>query len=68
MAIMCNICQTFASMSAQSVLDHCPGFKANDNKEHAEYEGPTEAPNKKKKSQGQKEASQSHGPDAAKRS
>ena len=27
MAVMCNICQAFAGMSAQSILDHHSGFK-----------------------------------------
>ena len=66
MAIVCDICQAFASMSAQSILDHHLGCKARCNKEHAEHEVLTKAP--KKKSRGQKETSQLHGPDAAKKS
>ena len=67
MAIMCEICQAFASMSTQSVLDHHSGSKAKCNKEYVESERPTKAP-KKKKSWGQKEMSQSQSPDAAKQS
>ena len=53
-----------AGMSAQSILSHCLGCKAKCNKECVEHEGLTKAP-KKKKSQGQKETSQSHGLDNA---
>ena len=65
MAIMCNICQAFTGMPAQNILDHYSGCKAKGNKECAEHEGPMKAP-KKKKSWGQKEMSQSHGPGTAK--
>ena len=68
MANTCDICHVFASMSAQSILDHCSGCKVKYNKECAEHEGPTKAPKKKKVSWGQKEVSQSHGPDTAKKS
>ena len=67
MAIMCNICWAFAGMSAQSILDHCSGCKAIHDKECVEHEGPMKAP-KKKKFCAQKETSQSHGPDTAKKS
>ena len=53
MAIMCDICQAFADMSAHSILDHCLGCKAKHDKEHAEHEGPSKNP-KKKKSQSQR--------------
>ena len=64
MAIMCDICRAFAGMSTQSILDHCSGCKAKCNKEPAEHGEPMKAPKRKKKSQGQKEASKSHGLDA----
>ena len=64
---MCNISQAFATMSAQNILDHHSGCKAKCVKECTEHEGPIKAP-MKKKSQGQKETSQSHGLDAAKKS
>ena len=67
MAIMCDICQAFAGISVQSILDHCSGCKAKWNKEHVGHEGSMKAP-KKKKSWGQKKSSQSHSPDTAKRS
>ena len=57
----------FAGISAQSVLDHHLGHKEKCNKECAEHEGPMKTP-KKKMSQGQNEASQSNGPDTAKKS
>ena len=65
--IMCDICQAFTSMSAKTILDHHSGCKAKCDKEYVEHEGPTKAP-KKKKSWGQKETFQLHGPDAAKQS
>ena len=67
MAIMCNICQAFAGMSTQSILDHHSGCKAKCDKEHAACEGPAKTP-KKKKSQSQKEVSQLHGLNATKKS
>ena len=67
MTIVCNIWQAFAGMSAQSVLDHHSGCKAKYNKECVEHEGAMKA-HKKKKSQRQKEVSESHGSDAAKKS
>ena len=66
MAIACDKCQAFCSMSTQSILDHHWGWKAKHDKEHVKCEGPTKARNRKK-SQGQKDVSQSHGPDAAKK-
>ena len=39
LAITCNLCKSFASMSAQSILDHCSGCKAKHAKEHAGQEG-----------------------------
>ena len=66
MAVVCNICLEFASMSAQRVLDHQSGCKTKCNKESAEHEGPMKAP-KKRMSWGLKETSQSHGPDATKK-
>ena len=68
MAIVCNVCWAFVSMFTESILDHHSGYKVKPDKECAKCEGPTKAPKKKKMSQGQKEASQSHGPDAAKKS
>ena len=62
---MCDICQVFTGMSTQSILDHLSGCKGKCDKEHVVCEGSINTP-KKKKSQGQKEMSQSHGPDAAK--
>ena len=38
-AITCDLCKSFASMSAQSVLEQCSGCKAKYMKEHAEQEG-----------------------------
>ena len=58
MAIICDMCQAFASMSTQNILDHHSGCKAKCDKECAEHEGPTKTHKKKKKSQGLKEASQ----------
>ena len=72
MVIMCNICWAFASMTAQSILDHHLGCKAKHNKEHMECEGHEKAQRshkkKKSKSQGQKGMSESLGSDAAKKS
>ena len=67
MTIVSDICQAFAGMSTQSILDHHSGCKVKHNKEHVECEGSTKAP-KKKKSWGQKEMSQSPSPDTAKQS
>ena len=39
LAIMCDLCKSFVSMSAQSFLDHCSGCKAKCAKECAEQEG-----------------------------
>ena len=39
LAIACDLCKLFASMSAWSVLEHPPGCKAKCTKEHAEQEG-----------------------------
>ena len=64
---MCNICQAFADMSTQSILDHNTGCKAKCDKECLECEGPMKAP-KKKKSLGQKETLQSHSSDVANQS
>ena len=38
LVIACNICKSFASMCAQSILDHCSGCKAKCTKEHAEQD------------------------------
>ena len=43
MAIVCDICQSFAGMNTQSVLDHCSGCKAKQDKKHAEHEGQAKA-------------------------
>ena len=63
---MCDICQAFTDMSAQ-----CPWpslrVQGKTHKEHVKHEGAYKTP-KKKKSQGQKKMSQSHGPDATKQS
>ena len=71
MAIMCNICWAFASMTTQSILDHHSGSKVRCNKEHVEHEGNEKAQTshmkKKSKSHGQKEASQLLRSDAAKK-
>ena len=42
MVIKCYICRSFASMNAQSILDHCSGCKAKCDKECAEHEGQEE--------------------------
>ena len=39
MAIVCDICQMFASMSAQNVLNHQAKYKAKCNKECTECKG-----------------------------
>ena len=39
MVIVCNICQSFVGMHAQSILDHHSGCKAKHNKENMEQEG-----------------------------
>ena len=39
LAITCDLCKLFTSMSAQSVLEHHSGCKAKCMKEHAEQEG-----------------------------
>ena len=39
LAIMCNLCMSFTSMSAQSILEHHSGCKAECTKECAEQEG-----------------------------
>ena len=46
-AVMCNICQAFACMSVQRILDPHSGCKAKCDKVCVECEGPTEAPKKK---------------------
>ena len=38
LAITCNLCKLFASMSTQNILDHCSGCKAKHAKESAEQE------------------------------
>ena len=49
-------------------LNITQGARQNVTRKCVECEGPTKAIKRKKKSQGQKEASQSHGTDAAKKS
>ena len=39
LAITCDFCKVFTSMSAQSILEHCSGCKAKHAKECAEQEG-----------------------------
>ena len=68
MTIVCNIYKAFAGMFTQSILGHHSGCKVKHDKECREHEGYAKAHNKKSKSQGQKEASQPHGSDAAKKS
>ena len=38
LAIVCDLCKSFTSMSAQSVQEHHSGCKAKHAKEHAEQE------------------------------
>ena len=60
MVIVCNICQSFTSMNAQNVLEHCFGCEAKCDKECMGQEGQENAKmshKKKCKSWGQKEAS-----------
>ena len=60
MAMVCNICRLFASITTQSILDHHSGYKAKYDKECTKCEKPEKVKNshkKKSKSQGQKEAS-----------
>ena len=72
MVIVCNICQMFAGMSTQNILDHQVRCKAKCNEEHAEHKGHEKAQKshkkKKSKSQGQKGASESLGSETAKKS
>ena len=49
LAITSDICKSFASMSAQSVLDHCSECKAKHAKECAEQEGHKNAKKSHKK-------------------
>ena len=39
LTIVCDLCKSFTSMSAQSVLEHFSGCKAKCTKEHTEQEG-----------------------------
>ena len=39
MVTVCNICQLFAGMNAQNILDHHSGCKAKCDKKHMEQEG-----------------------------
>ena len=39
MVIVCNICQSFTGMNAQSILDHCSTCKAKCDKKHVEQKG-----------------------------
>ena len=39
LAITCDLCKSFASMSVQSILEHHSGYKAKCTKEAAEQEG-----------------------------
>ena len=62
LAIACTLCKSFASMSTQSVLEHCSGCKAKCTKEHAEQKGNKKvrrSHNKKSKAQEQQKTSQS---------
>ena len=53
MVIVCNICQSFAGMTIQSILDHNLGCKGKHDKEPVEHEGHKKAQksHEKKKSQ-----------------
>ena len=53
MAIACDICWVFASMTVQNIWDHQPVCKGNSNKEHMEHEA-CEAHGKAQKSQDSK--------------
>ena len=60
MVIVCNICQSFTSMNAQSILDHHSGYKAKYDKECTKQEDQEKAKKshiKKSKSWGWEEAS-----------
>ena len=59
LAVVCNLCKSFASMSPQSVLEHHSGCKAKCAKECAEQEGNEKARKlhkKKSKAQEQEKA------------
>ena len=49
LAIACDLCKSFTSMSAQSILDHCSGCKAKCTEEHTEQEGHEKAKKSHKK-------------------
>ena len=49
MTIVCNICQAFAGMNAQNILDHQVKCKIKCDKEHAEHEGHGKASKSHKK-------------------
>ena len=72
MAIVYDICQMFAGMSTQNVLNHQVRCKAKHNEEHVEYKGHKKAQkshkNKNSKSQGQKGVFESLRSDATKKS
>ena len=56
LAIVCDLCKLFTSMSAQSGLEHCSGCKAKHTKECAEQEGNEKARRShKKKSKAQEQ-------------
>ena len=55
MAIVCNICQSFTSMNAQVILEHCSECKAKCNKECTEQEGWEKAKNGTKRFQSPKD-------------
>ena len=58
LAITCNLCKSFSSMSAQSILEHHSGCKAKCVKEHGEQEGhKVQKLNKKSKTQQQETTS-----------
>ena len=57
MVIVNNMCQSFASINTQSILDHCSGCKAKCDKQHIKQEGQEKAKKphmKKSKSKAQK--------------
>ena len=44
MVTVCDICQVFAGMTTQSILDHHSGYKVKHDKKHTECEGHEKVP------------------------
>ena len=55
LAIACDLCKSFTSMSAQSILEHHTGSKAKYTKECAAHEGHKAKKSHKKKSKAQEQ-------------